>query len=108
MSEGYSPINGEQLQRTDISCHVCNKMFIAELDFSINGDNIIECPNCGHEHYRTIKDGKITEARWDSSKIVTRVKGKSVWKSNVIKARTSSVSVFIRDCWINRSDFNGI
>jgi len=102
---GYSPVDGGGLQRTDMHCHECSKTFVAELDFDINGDHIIECANCGHEHCRTIKDGKITGDRW-SSRDGKRTKARSVWKSNVIQARTSSVSSFIRDRWLNRSDIS--
>lgn len=109
MAKGYSPLEGGGLQRTEMHCHACNKKFVAELDFDINGDHVIECPWCSHEHCRTIKDGKITEARWDSKpdSSAIRVNGRSVWKSSVIQAQTSTVSAFIRERWLNRSDFNG-
>lgn len=86
-------------------CHECGNNFVAELDFDINGDHVIECPHCMHEHCRTIKDGLITEARWDSKNSSGhQVRARSVWKSSVIQAKTSSVSHFIRDRWLNRSD----
>jgi DNA-directed RNA polymerase subunit RPC12/RpoP len=105
-SPGYSPVEGGGVQRTDMHCHSCSKSFVAELDFDINGDHVIECPHCGHEHCRTIKDGKITGDRWDGRNDgdSNRVKARSTWKSSVIQAKSSSVSVFIRDCWLNRSD----
>ena len=108
MAVGYSPVEGGGVQRTEMHCHNCSKQFVAELDFGINGNYTIECAHCGHEHLRTIKDGKITEARWgtaDSSSI--RVSGRSVWKSSVIQAQTSTVAAHIRERWMNRSDFNG-
>lgn len=96
------------MQRTDMHCHECSKSFVAELDFDINGDHIIECAHCGHEHCRTIKDGKITEDRWGARNHDSHaIRARSVWKSSVIQAQTSSVSQFIRDKWLNRSDFNG-
>lgn len=105
---GYSPIDGSGVQRTDLHCHACSGNFVAELDFDIQGNHIIECPHCNHEHFRTIEAGKITESRWgsnnDSSKATP---ARSVWKSSVIKAKTSTVSSFIRDCWLNRSDARG-
>jgi DNA-directed RNA polymerase subunit RPC12/RpoP len=109
MPEGYSPLEGGGQQRTEMHCHACNKNFIAELDFDINGDHVVECAHCGHEHCRTIKDGKITEARWDgrNNANAIRVSKNSVWKSNVIAAQTSTVASFIRERWLNRSDFNG-
>lgn len=110
MVQGYSPVDGGGKQRTEMNCHNCSKNFVAELDFDISGDHIIECPHCGHEHWRTIKDGKITNHRWGADKDngghATRVKGTSVWKSSVIQAKTSSVSHFLRERWLNRSDFN--
>lgn len=97
------------IQRTEIYCHECSKNFVAELDFSISGEYVIECPSCGHEHCRVIKDGKITGARWgsrnDGNSI--RVSGRSVWKSSVIQAETSTVAEHIRLRWLNRSDYNG-
>ena len=109
MPEGYSPIEGAGLQRTEMYCHNCSKNFIAELDFNINGNHIIECAHCGHEHCRTIKEGKITSDRWsDHNNVDTIVVNKrSVWKSTVIQAKSSTVSAFLRERWLNRSDYDG-
>lgn len=101
---GYSPINGGGLQRTDIHCHECNKNFVAELDFGLDGNHVIECAYCGHEHYRKIERGVITDVRWDSQRDSNCHKAKSVWKPSVIKIPTSTVAIFIRDLWLNRSD----
>jgi DNA-directed RNA polymerase subunit RPC12/RpoP len=97
----YSPLEGGGVQRTDMHCHACGKHFVAELDYSLNGDYVIECAHCGHEHCRTILDGKITEARWASRSDAVKVSGRSVWKSGVIQAQTSTVSTFLRDKWLN-------
>jgi len=109
MSEGYSPIEGGGVQRTEMHCHNCSKSFVAELDLDINGNYVIECAHCGHEHCRTIKNGKITESRWEGRNDgdSTRVSGRSVWKSSVIQAQTSSVAAHIRERWLNREDYNG-
>ena len=107
MAEGYSPVEGGGVQRTEMHCHACHKQFVAELDLDISGNFIIECAHCGHEHYRTVKDGQITEGRWGHDSGATRVNGRSVWKSSVIKAQTSTVAHFLRERWLNRSDFNG-
>ena len=102
---GYSPIEGEDLQRTEIHCHECHKTLVAELDFSITGNHVIECPHCGHEHCRVIEKGKITNDRWDARNTSTKdIKARSVWKSSVIQAKTSTVSKILRDRWLNRSD----
>lgn len=105
MAEGYSPQEGGGIQRTDMHCHNCNKTFVAELDFDINGEHVVECPNCGHEHWRTIKDGKITEARWGKGGNDSKTASKgTVWKHNVLQAKTSTASAFLRERWLNRSD----
>lgn len=90
--------------RTDMDCHQCSKTFIAELDFSINGNHVVECPRCGHEHCRVIKDGVITSERFDSRSDRIDVDKRCVWKSDVLQGQTSTVSAFIRDAWLNRSD----
>lgn len=99
------PVGGEGLVRTDVECTECHKGFIAELDFRIDGNHIIECPHCGHEHCRVIEQGKITADRWSSRMQRVDVEKRSVWKSNVLKARTTTASEFIRQSWLNRSDF---
>ena len=106
---GYSPLAEDSagykgIQRTEMYCHRCSKNFVAELDFDINGDHVVECPNCGHEHCRTIKDGLITDHRWDGRNDNNTIRVKSAWKSTVIQAKTSTDSQILRERWINRSD----
>lgn len=114
MGEGYSPQEGGGVQRTDCHCHNCNGNFVAELDFDLNGDHEIHCPRCAHIHYRTIKDGKVTEARYSSDNVVARVDGRSTWVAGVVKkgesgkiegAKVSTVALFLRERWLNRSDY---
>lgn len=116
LPDNYSPVEGGGLQRTSVHCHQCSKYFIAEINFDLNGDYVIECPYCSHEHCRTVKDGKITEARWDGRNQRKTDEKRSVWiagivtqkDTNIIAAgKTSTVSNFIRDAWLNRSDFSG-
>lgn len=95
--------------RTEMYCHACRSNFVAELEGGISGRHLIECPGCGHEHYRVIKDGVVTGDRWgqDSDNNSKTVRARSTWKSTVIQAKTSTVSQHIRERWMNRSDFNG-
>src|SRR5438105_2258023 len=95
----------DEVIRTDMYCHQCDKNFIAELDASINGQHTAECPHCGHNHHRIIENGNITEARWDSAPQARIVPARSVWKSTVLKAQTSTAAAFIRDRWLNRGDY---
>lgn len=45
-------------------CTECYKYFDVKLDVSTNGYFRIHCPNCGHIHYREVKNGKITDERF--------------------------------------------
>lgn len=54
------------IERQELYCHDCGKYVQFNLDLSLNGNHILNCPNCGHEHCRVVKNGKITDVRWDS------------------------------------------
>lgn len=91
--------------RTDIYCHDCTKQFIGSLDYDVNGNHEIECPYCGHLHYRVIKDGVITSDRFSSDCRTTKTKtNRGMWKHDSQPVQTSTVSHFLRDRWMNRSD----
>ncbi len=52
--------------RSELWCHDCDNYVQFTLDDELNGNHLIKCPKCGHEHCRVIKDGKVTSDRWDS------------------------------------------
>ena len=54
-------------RQTEMYCHGCDNTFTAELDMDLNGNHEIECPHCGHIHYRVVEDGKVTGDRYRSS-----------------------------------------
>lgn len=92
--------------KTVFNCTECSKQIVALLDFTINGNHIVECPHCGHEHCRVIESGKITEDRWSSrygtDKSRDAIKPRRVWKHNVLQAETTSASEFIRRRWLEK------
>lgn len=45
-------------------CHNCGKNMRIVLDLNLNGNHVIKCPHCDHEHCRVIEGGKITGVRW--------------------------------------------
>ena len=92
---------GDGPVRTDMNCTECSKNFIAELDHSIDGNHIVECPYCCHEHCRVIKDGRITGDRWETRMQRVDIEKKKVWKHNVLQMQTSTASEFIREKWLN-------
>jgi hypothetical protein len=89
--------------RTDFVCTECAKLFIAQLDFGVEGCYIVHCPWCQHEHYRVIKSGKITEERWNHRVRQRQVAKAHIWKVSdaAIQAPLSSAAEFIRDRWLN-------
>jgi len=101
MTKNRDILYGEGCVRTDMNCTNCSKNFIAELDHSIDGNHIIECPHCGHEHCRVIKDGVISGDRWDSRMQRADTDKKRTWKHSSLPAKTSTSSAFIRDKWLN-------
>lgn len=54
------------IEAQELWCHNCRKYVQFDLDLSLNGNHVLECPNCKHEHCRVVKDGVITGDRWDS------------------------------------------
>ena len=50
----------------EIHCHECNTWVTFKLDISLNGNHVLHCPTCNHEHCRVVKDGEITDVRWAS------------------------------------------
>ena len=51
---------------TEFYCHECDGYVRVELDYSLNGNHVITCPECGHEHCRVIENGRVTGDRWSS------------------------------------------
>ena len=94
-------MNDDKKTRTDMYCTECSKSFIAELDYAIDGNHVVECPYCSHEHCRVIKGGKVTGDRWESRMQRVDVDTRRVWKHNVLQMKTSTACSFIREKWIN-------
>ena len=53
------------IERQELHCHECGKYVQFDLDLSMDGNHVLKCPNCGHEHCRVVQKGKITDTRWD-------------------------------------------
>jgi hypothetical protein len=46
-------------------CQMCDHYTYARMNLSVNGNHIMNCPNCDHKHYRVVKDGVITSERFN-------------------------------------------
>lgn len=53
------------MTRQELHCHGCDRYVQFDMDLSLNGNHVFNCPNCGHEHCRVVENGKITGDRWD-------------------------------------------
>ena len=53
------------IERQELWCHSCKKYVQFELDLEINGNYVIDCPDCAHEHCRVVNNGVVTDIRWD-------------------------------------------
>lgn len=92
--------------RTDLYCSECGENFIAQLDEEVDGNHVVECPHCGHEHCRVIEKGEVTDARWDSRRQRIDVNKRCVWKADSQPIQTSTAAAFIREKWLSRLDMS--
>ncbi len=91
-----------------MNCTECLENFIAQMDMSLSGDHTIECPYCGHWHFRIVKKGKVTEDRSisDGNQHQPSVDdpNRKSWKATSEPKYASKASAFIRDAWLNKRD----
>lgn len=105
----HDPLKHEGEVRTTFTCTECRKGIVALIDYSINGNHVVECPHCGHQHGRVVADGRITDDRWtsfngtDATIDVTRAR--RVWKhsDDALQMETSSAAQFIRQRWLEKN-----
>lgn len=51
-------------RREELWCRDCGHYVQFMLDYDLDGCYLLNCPNCGREHYRVIENGRITNKRW--------------------------------------------
>jgi DNA-directed RNA polymerase subunit RPC12/RpoP len=100
------------VERQELYCHNCGKYVQFNLDLSVDGNYKLNCPNCGHEHYRIVKDGKITDERWgqDPSQGVPNVVYTTIYADSTSSASTydtystydtTGTRLFLYEAWMN-------
>lgn len=102
------------IERSELHCHECGQYVQFNLDVSINGNHVLNCPNCGHEHCRVVKDGKVSDTRWasrnggGSSNNVIMVTGATAtstsmttWANGGSNSTGVSASSFMYTSWAN-------
>ena len=87
----------------EIHCHNCGMYVQFPIDPSLNGNHVLACPVCGHEHCRVVRDGVITSDRWDSRNGQTFHVLSGITFSQVSTTTTSSSSGFLADSWMMTS-----
>jgi len=45
-------------------CGECRHYIYVKLNTALAGNHVMVCPNCGHKHYRLVKNGVITSDRF--------------------------------------------
>lgn len=91
-----------RLERQELWCHDCRHYVQFDVDVSLNGNHVLECPNCGHEHCRVVENGVITDIRWAQRNGPTYqiVAGTTATTASVYDSSSTGAS-FLRDAWIN-------
>lgn len=93
-------------ERQELWCHNCQHYVQFDIDLNLNGNHVLECPNCKHEHCRVVNNGKITGDRWDSRNGNT---GSAFTPTNTAFTTTStyntcsSSTFFLYQSWNNTS-----
>lgn len=92
-------------ERQELHCHACDRYVQFTMDMSLNGNHVLECPNCGHEHCRVVKDGVITEDRWASrngpAMYVTAVTSSATSTFVTYSATNQAANHFLYQSWMN-------
>lgn len=80
------------LEKQELYCHDCGNYVQFDIDIEMNGNHILKCPKCGHEHCRVVKDGVITSDRWDSRNPNDAIYATNITYTNVSTFTTYNIS----------------
>lgn len=64
-----------QIERQELHCHDCGKYIQFDLDLEVDGNHVLECPVCKHQHCRVVQKGKVSDIRWDNRNGSDKSKG---------------------------------
>ena len=92
-----------KIERQELFCHECNNYVQFDIDVSLNGNHVIKCPKCGHEHCRVVKNGIITDIRWDSrnGNIPPYIPSTAFNTNNVTSSTTSTYDNYISNSTVS-------
>jgi DNA-directed RNA polymerase subunit RPC12/RpoP len=86
-------------RQEELWCHDCTNYVQFMLDYDLDGRHVLNCPKCGHEHYRIIRKGRITAERWGQD---PRQQNMPTYYVTSCTATTSSMDVV----WLNATNTN--
>jgi hypothetical protein len=100
------------IERQELHCHNCNRYVQFDIDTEMDGNYVLNCPQCDHEHCRVVRQGRITDVRWDQRNgsmmtAMTSYNGLPVFNVNGTATTTtssysmSSSDTFITSSWLN-------
>jgi hypothetical protein len=85
----------DNITRQELFCHECKMYVQFSMDMDCDGEHVLNCPNCGHEHCRTVRNGVITEERWDSRNNDSGFQTfQNTWSISATSLTCSGVSTF--------------
>lgn len=95
------------IEKQELYCHNCGHYVQFEIDMELNGNHVLLCPVCGHQHCRVVKNGEITSERWDSRNQTFYISSNTVTYSttstwNLYNSSTyAPVASFLYGSWMN-------
>lgn len=98
-----------QIEAQELWCHDCKRYVQFKMDMSLNGNHVLNCPNCNHEHCRVVENGKITDIRWDSrpgrnQRYTATATGSTIastFTTYTSASSTAASSTFLYTAWMN-------
>ena len=100
-------MSDEQIERQELHCHECQRYVQFALDVALNGNHVLHCPNCGHEHCRVVRDGKITDIRWAQRNGPTYTVATATTSATqmyfINTTNTTAATSILYTSWLNRS-----
>jgi hypothetical protein len=99
-------------ERQELYCHNCGNYVQFDIDMELDGNHVLKCPVCGHEHCRVVKNGKITEDRWDSRNQSYIINSSTLSYSTnstytmYSSTNSTSASSYLYMSWMNTTSYN--
>jgi len=95
------------MQLQELHCHECQQYVQFEIDDGLDGEHILNCPKCNHQHYRVVDKGVVTSTRWGSDNrniiIGTSATGYATVPSNYTAYTITTATYSATSAWDNYS-----